>query len=71
MDVAKQSWQEIAKELSKEADPQRRQKLERDLGSALGAGWFSEVQPTKTKAQGSTVPTQIVSPMVISHSPYD
>jgi len=49
MDVAKRSWQEIAKELSKEADPQKRQKLERDLGSALERAGFQKFSRRKQK----------------------
>jgi hypothetical protein len=47
MDVAKRSWQEIAKELGKEADPQKRQKLERDLGSALERAGFQKFSRRK------------------------
>lgn len=47
MNVANRRWEEIAKELSKEADPQKRQKLERDLGSALEQAGFQKFSRRK------------------------
>jgi hypothetical protein len=47
MNANNRNWEEIANELSKEADPQTRQKLERDLGSALERAGFQNFSRRK------------------------
>ena len=37
------NWEDIARELSRETDPRRRRKLERDLGPALERAGFQKL----------------------------